>query len=269
MATSDPLLSAFRLKNLTLRNRIVGTAHAPSYTEDGMPKERYQLYHEEKAKGGIGLTMFGGSSTVGPDSPSVFGQINVGTDEVIPWFQQFSERVHAHDCPLMCQISHLGRRTTWNVADWLPVVAPSRVREPSHRGFPKEMDKADITRIIGYYADAARRCREGGLDGVEILFVGHLPGQFLAPDLNLRTDEYGGSLANRARFALEVCAAVRKAVGDDFVISARVDMDNRIEGGLGPEEALEVLKLLEAEGHVDLLNLYMGRVDTEFMLATY
>ena len=269
MTSSDPLLQPFRLKHLTLRNRIVGTAHAPSYAEDGMPKERYQLYHEEKAKGGIGLAMFGGSSTVGPDTPSVFGQINVGTDEVIPWFQQFSERLHAHDCPLMCQISHLGRRTTWNVADWLPVVAPSRVREPAHRGFPKEMDKADIKRIIGYYAAAARRCKEGGLDGVELLSVGHLPGQFLAPDINLRSDEYGGSLANRARFLLEVCEAMREAVGDDFVISVRADMDNRIAGGLTPDEALQALKMLEANGHVDLLNLYMGRVDNDFMLATY
>ena len=99
MAT-DPVLEPFQLKGLRLKNRIMSTAHAPSYVEDGKPKQRYRLYHEEKAKGGLALTMFGGSTTTAPDSPSAFGQINAATDAIIPWFQQLAEAVHRHDCAL-------------------------------------------------------------------------------------------------------------------------------------------------------------------------
>ncbi len=197
---SDPLLLPFQLGAMTLKNRIVSTCHAPALAEDGMPKERYQRYHLEKAKGGIGMTMIGGSSCVSPDSPSVFGQLDVSSDRIIPYFREFTERIHKEDCRIVCQISHLGRRTTWNDGDWLPVIAPSRVREPAHRGFPKVMDHADIKRVIGDYVAAARRMRDAGLDGVEILQNAHLPGQFLSPDTNLRDDEYGGDLIGRMRF---------------------------------------------------------------------
>jgi len=269
MTSTDPLLTPFQLKNLTIKNRIISTPHSPGFAEDGMPKQRYQLYHEAKAEGGIGMTMFGGSSCVGPDSPSVFGQLNVGTDEIIPWFTEFAERIHRHDCRLICQISHLGRRTTWNAGDWLPVIAPSRVREPAHRGFPKEMDQDDINRVIGYYVQAARRCQDGGLDGIEILQNGHLPGQFLSPDLNLRTDVYGGSLQNRMRFVMELYDAVRKAVGDDFVFGARVEMDSRLTDGLQRDEAMECLRIIEGTGLVDYFNMNVGRADTEHMLAEF
>ena len=107
---TDPLLEPFQLKNLTIKNRVFSTSHAPSYAEDGMPKERYQLYHEEKAKGGIGMTMFGGSSTIDIDSPASFGQLDVSHDRVIPYFQQLAERVHKHGAATMCQITHMGRR---------------------------------------------------------------------------------------------------------------------------------------------------------------
>ena len=89
MAT-DPVLEPFQLKGLRLKNRVMSTAHAPSYVEDGKPKLRYRLYHEEKAKGGLALTMFGGSTTTGPDSPSAFGQINAASDAIIPWFHRHS-----------------------------------------------------------------------------------------------------------------------------------------------------------------------------------
>ena len=93
MNQTDPLLQPFQLKHLTLKNRILSTSHEPAYVEDAKPKLRYQLYHEEKAKGGIALTMFGGSSNVALDSPSAFGQIYVGNDDVIPYFQEMAEAV--------------------------------------------------------------------------------------------------------------------------------------------------------------------------------
>ena len=267
MSLTDPLLQPFQLKGVTIKNRIVSTPHAPAYADEGMPGERYQRYHEEKARGGIGMTMFGGSSCIGPDSPSVFGQLYVGTDRVIPYFEQFSQRIHQYDCALICQISHLGRRTTWNAADWLPVIAPSRVREPAHRGFPKEMDLDDIQRAIGYYADAAWRCKVGGLDGVEILSHGHLPGQFLSPNTNLRNDSYGGSFENRFRFTREVLAAVRERVGDTFIVGIRMGAHEATADGQTLAEGIAAARALEADGLVDYLTINHGHIATDYGLA--
>ncbi len=267
MASHDPLLEPFQLKHLTLRNRILSTSHAPAYVEDGKPQERYQLYHEAKARGGIALTMFGGSSNIAPDSPSVFGQIYIGDDSVIPHFQAFAERIHRQGAALMCQITHMGRRTTWQSGNWLPVIAPSRQREPAHRAFPREMDGDDIARVVAAYAAAARRCKEGGLDGCEVLVHGHLPGQFWSPLVNRRSDGYGGSLANRARFSLELLAAMRAAVGEDFILGFRVGGDERIEGDLSPEESLEIIGLHVETGQLDFLNVNAGSIESDRALA--
>ena len=124
--TTDPLLQPFRLKHLTLRNRVMSTSHACGLgDENGMPGEAYQRYHEEKAKGGLALTMFGGSSYIGADSTWASGQLNVGTDKVIPFLQSFADRVHRHGAALMIQITHLGRRGEANTMNWLPTIAPS------------------------------------------------------------------------------------------------------------------------------------------------
>src|ERR1700691_4442774 len=137
MPSADPLLHPFTLKHLVLRNRLMSSAHEPAYTDDGMPKERYRLYHAEKAKGGLALTMIGGSSVVSPDSPQAFGNILLYKDEVVRWLRELADDVHRPGPPVMIQITHPGRRTGWNKGDWLPVIAPSTVREPAHRAFPK------------------------------------------------------------------------------------------------------------------------------------
>jgi 2,4-dienoyl-CoA reductase-like NADH-dependent reductase (Old Yellow Enzyme family) len=129
MTRADPLLQPYRLKHLPIRNRLISTAHEPAYTEDGLPKERYRLYHSEKAKGGIGLTMIGGSAVVAPDSPQAFGNIQLYRDEAVRWLAELADDVHRHGAAVMIQITHLGRRTTWAKADWLPILAPSSNRE--------------------------------------------------------------------------------------------------------------------------------------------
>ena len=121
------LFEPFRLKHLTLKNRIMSTAHEPAYAAAGRPGRDYQLYHEEKAKGGVALTIFGGSANIAQDSHPTFGQLFVGDDGIVPYFREFSERIHRHDTALMCQITHMGRRTTWNAGPWLVPVAPSPV----------------------------------------------------------------------------------------------------------------------------------------------
>ena len=198
-AKTDPLLQPLQLKHLTLKNRVMSTSHEPAYSEGGLPKERYQLYHEEKAKGGIGLTMFGGGTLVARDSPAAYGNLYAGDDAIVPHFRELARRVHAHGAATMCQITHLGRRTSNYGGDWLPVIAPSAVREPAHRAFPKAMEDWDIKRTVKAYGAAAARCRDGDLDGIEVFADGHLLDSFWTPAVNRRTDEYGGSLENRVR----------------------------------------------------------------------
>ncbi len=263
---SDPLLAPLKIRHLTLRNRIMSTSHACGLEENGMPTERYQLYHAEKAKGGLALTMFGGSSNVAPDSPNIFRQLNLGVDEVIPHLQEFSKRVHAHGAAIMCQITHLGRRGEPYASNWLPTIAPSPIRETLHRSFPKEMDEYDIARVIKAYGSAAKRCQEGGLDGIETLAGGHLIGQFLSPSMNRRTDKWGGSVENRCRFGLMVYEQMRRQVGDKFLLGFRYVVDEGA-AGMNFEECLEIAKIFESTGHIDFFNAIYGRMDTEIGLA--
>ena len=267
--SSDPLLQPFQLKHLPLRNRVMSTSHACGLGDaDGMPGEAYQRYHEEKAKGGLALTMFGGSSYIGPDSTWSSGQLNVGTDKVIPFLQSFADRVHRQGAAIMIQITHLGRRGESNTQNWLPTIAPSPIREVLHRAIPREMDRNDIDRVVKAFGEAAYRCREGGLDGLETMMQGHLIGQFMSPATNKRTDDFGGSVENRCRFALMVHEEIRKRVGDDFIVGMRYGIDEGMqEGGMDFEECLKAAHILERSGLLDFFNANYGRIDKMMEMA--
>jgi len=259
--SNDPLLQPLTIRHLTLKNRIMSTAHEPAYSEDGKPQLRYQLYHEEKAKGGIALSCTG-AANVSPDSPSAFGQIYVGTDEVIPHFRALAARMHRHGAAMMAQITHMGRRDIWAQEHWLPTVAPSLKREPAHRSFPKIIEREDIRRILKDYEQAARRCREGEMDGIELEAYGHLIDQFWSPFTNQRDDEYGGSLENRMRFGLEVVEAVRRGAGSEIVLGIRMVIDEMLDGGLKADEGIEIARVFARTGLVDFINVIKGHIDT-------
>ncbi len=265
--SADPLFQPLRIKHVLFRNRFMSTSHACGLEDGGFPTERYQTYHEAKARGGLALTMFGGSSNVAPDSPNIFRQLNVGTDEIIPHLQQFSERIHRAGATLMCQITHLGRRGDPYTQDWLSTIAPSPIRETLHRSFPKEMDEYDIDRVVKAYAAAALRCKEGGLDGIETLTGAHLLGQFLSPKTNKRTDRFGGSFENRCRFPLMVHQAIRKATGDNFLVGMRFTVDEGVDGELTADECIKMGQFFEQNGCVDFFNAIYGSMDTERGLA--
>ena len=267
MSINDPLLQPYRLKHLTLKNRLMSTAHEPAYSEDGLPTERYRLYHAEKAKGGIAMTMTAGSAVVSPDSPPAFGNLHAYKDEIVPWLREMSDACHEHGAAIMMQITHLGRRTNWNHSDWLPVLAPSPVREKAHRAFPKAIEDWDIERIIGEYADTAERMQAGGLDGIELEAYGHLLDQFWSPATNMRDDEWGGSLDNRMRFSMRVIDAVRARVGADFIVGVRMVADEDMESGITKQEGIEIARRLVTTGKVDFLNLIRGHIDSEAGLS--
>lgn len=265
--TADPLLQPYRLKHLTLKNRVMSTSHEPAYSEDGMPKERYRLYHAEKAKGGMAMTMTAGSALVSRDSPAAFGNLQAYRDEIVGWLRELADACHEHDCKVMIQLTHLGRRTGWNKADWLPVLSASPVREPAHRAFPKTAEDWDIDRIVADYASAAQRMKEAGLDGIEFEAYGHLMDGFWSPATNTRTDEYGGSLDNRMRFSWRVVDAVRAAVGPDFIVGVRMVADEDFDKGLSKAEGVEIARRFAASGKVDFLNIIRGSIETDAALT--
>jgi len=248
---------------LTLRNRIMTTAHEPAYPEEGMPKARYRAYHAERAKGGVALTMTAGSAAVSQDSPPAFNNILAYQDEVVPWMKDLADAVHEHGAAIMIQLTHLGRRTRWDKNFWLPVVSPSLHKEAAHRAFPKRLETWDIERIVKDYADAAERMQAAGLDGIELEAYGHLIDQFWSPLTNTLEAPYGGSLENRMRFSFDVLAAIRARVGADFIVGVRCVADEVIEGGLTKNDGLEIARRLKDSGMIDFLNVVRGHIDTD------
>ncbi|GJL81124.1 MAG: N-methylproline demethylase [marine bacterium B5-7] len=267
MNPEDPLLTPYQLKHLTLKNRLMITSHEPAYSEDGMPKDRYRLYHVERARGGVALTMTAGSAVVSPDSPPAFGNLLAYKDEIVPWLRALSDECHALGTAVMIQLTHLGRRSSFKTADWLPVVAPSLLRESAHRSFPKIAEDFDLERIAGDYAAAAARMQSAGLDGIEIELYGHLIDQFLSPATNQRDDDFGGSLDNRMRFAQMVFNAIRSAVGETFIVGARLVMDESLHVGLSAADGMAIARKLKDHGGVDFLNVIRGHIDTDAALS--
>ena len=268
---NDPLLEPYQLKHLQLKNRIMITSHEPAYPQDGMPKQRYRAYHEERAKAGVGLTMTAGSATVSKDSPPVFNNILAYKDEVVPWLSELTDACHQHGTKVMIQLTHLGRRTGWNKGDWLPAVSPSHRREPAHRAFPKQLEDWDIERIIRDYANAAERMAAAGMDGIELQAYGHLMDQFWSPITNTMDGPYGGAnhapLQNRVQFTLDVLTAIRQRIGDEMVLGIRYTADEAMAGGLSATEGVAISKILKDTGQVDFLNVIRGHIDTDAALT--
>ncbi|MFX0540518.1 FAD-dependent oxidoreductase [Roseovarius sp. S4756] len=260
----DPLLQPYQLKHLTLRNRIMTTAHEPAYPEDGMPKERYTAYHAERAKAGVALAMTAGSAAVSRDSPPAFNNILAYKDEVVPWLRQLTDTCHEHGCAVMIQLTHLGRRTGWDKGDWLPSVSSSKHREPAHRAFPKLVEDWDIERITADFADAAERMQAGGMDGIELQVYGHLLDQFWSPLTNDLDGPYdAATLESRLKFPMDVLKAIRGRVGEKFIVGLRYTADEAAAGGITPTEGIEISKRLADCGMVDFLNVIRGRIHTD------
>lgn len=266
MRTLDPLLDPFTLKGVVLRNRVVSTSHEPAYAEGGLPRERYLAYHLEKARGGVGLTMIGGSAVVARDSPPAFGNLELHRDEIVPWMRRLADAVHEEGAAVMCQVTHLGRRTSNYTADWLPTLYPSPLREPAHRAFPKIAEAWDLDRVVDDYVSAAQRCVEAGLDGIELQSYGHLLDAFLSPATNHRDDEWGGSPERRMAFPRRVIAAVREAIGPEPILAIRMSMDEDRPDGLQRADALAALRAFTEDG-IDLLSVIKGTIDSDATLA--
>ncbi|MEO8264954.1 MAG: mycofactocin system FadH/OYE family oxidoreductase 2 [Ilumatobacteraceae bacterium] len=251
------LWTPLALGPITARNRIVFSAHLTNYARDGKPTEQHAAYYEARAAGGAGLIITEEHSTHPTDWP--YEKLIHGFHrDVIHGYRTITDAVHRHRVPIIAQINHNGGQAS-SMFSRLPVWAPSAVADPLFREVPKAVARAEIDEIVAGYALVAGHCAEGGFDGVE-LQCSHssIVRGFLSPATNRRTDQYGGSLANRCRLLVDLVDAVRRVIGNGLALGVRICGDELIEGGTTIDDAVEIAKLVEATGNVDYINTSIG-----------
>jgi mycofactocin system FadH/OYE family oxidoreductase 2 len=251
------LWTPMRIGPVTVRNRIVFSAHLTNYAVDGRPSEQHAAYYAARAAGGAGLVITEEHSTHPTDWP--YEKLIHGFHrDVIPGYRRITDAVHRHRVPIFAQINHNGGQAS-SMYTRRPVWAPSPVADPLFREVPKAVDAAEIDEIVAGYATVAEHCAEGGFDGIE-LQCSHssIVRGFLSPATNRRTDAYGGPLVHRARLLVEIVAAVRRVIGPGLALGVRICGDELIEGGTTIDEAVEVARIVEATGQVDYVNTSIG-----------
>lgn len=247
--SDTPFPNLFRplsLRGRTLRNRIMSSGHDTCLPSDGRVNEAYIAYQEARAEGGAGLIV---TQVAGVHETARYTShlLMATSDDCIPGYRELAHRCHRHGAVVVAQLFHPGREIMES-ADGLLAVAFSASASPNERFrvMPREMDAAMIAEIVAGYAAAARRMREAGMDGVELVAShGYLPAQFLNPRVNRRADFYGGSDEARLRFPAEVLDAMRKAAGEDFIIGMRISGSERDPAGLTTAETLAAARALE------------------------
>lgn len=244
---NDPL----RVGGLTLRNRVVFSAHLTNYAVDRLPTAQHAAYYAARAAGGAGLVITEEHGVDPDDRP--YEKVIHGSPGALPGYRAITDAVHAHGAAVLAQLTHNGGQSS-GMYSRRPVYAPSPVPDPMFREVPVELDAAGIARIVDGYARVAALCVEGGFDGVELQGShSSLIRQFLSPVTNRRTDAYG---RDRDRFLVEVVDAVRAAIGPDRVLGVRLCGDEGIAHGIGIDEAVATARRLG--GSVDHLNTSIG-----------
>lgn len=259
MAAFEHLFSPLQLGDITVRNRIVSTGHDTVMAHDGHVTDRLIAYHEARAKGGAGLII---AQVAGVHDTARYTahMLMANDDGCIPGYRKLAERVHAHGATLMAQLFHPGREIMETDDGTSPVAyAPSAVPNSRFHVMPVALSEAMIAEIVAGYASSARRLKQAGLDGCEIVAShGYLPAQFLNRQVNHREDRYGGSLENRTRFLSEVAAAIRAEVGEGFVIGLRISGEERDTEAMAAQEVLDVCRALDQEGTLDYFHVIAG-----------
>lgn len=245
-----------RLGPITLRNRVIKAATFEGRTPDALVTDDLIEFHREVAAGGVGMTTVA-YCAVAPGGRTDRHQIWL-RPEAVPGLRKLTEAVHGEGAAASAQIGHAGPVAN-AASNQAPALAPSRMLSPLSMRMMRSPDEKGIRALVAAHAGAAKLAEEAGFDAVEIHF-GHnyLVSSFLSPKLNRRGDRYGGSLANRARLAREIAAAVREAVGGRLAVTAKLNMEDGVRGGLTVPESLQVAAWLEADGTLDALELTAG-----------
>lgn len=241
------LFEPITLGRRTIRNRIVSSGHDTVLDDHGMIGDDLVAYHEARAQGGCGLIVLQVSGV--HETARYTNHVLMATeDSSMPGYRAVAEAVHRHGTTIFAQLFHPGREVMDGERGMAPrAVAPSDEPQERFKVVPEALSTAVIKEIIAGYATASKRIADSGIDGVEIVAShGYLPIQFFNPRVNTRTDEYGGSPANRLRFLVEVVAGVRAAVGPDVVVGLRISGEEKTEDGLVATEVLDLIEHLNA-----------------------
>jgi 2,4-dienoyl-CoA reductase-like NADH-dependent reductase (Old Yellow Enzyme family)/thioredoxin reductase len=257
MSEFGNLSQPIKIGTMEVKNRFVMAPMAGNYAEDdGSVTQRLKAYLGARAKGGVGL-IIAGNAFVHPSGQLVPKDVGIYKDELTDGLKGLVDEVHQYDTKIALQIAHAGRQTL-SAMTGLPIVAPSPIPCPYLQEMPREMTKEDIDGMVEAFVKAAGRAKAAGFDAVEIHGAhGYLVNQFLSPHSNQRSDEYGGSLENRARFPLEILKGIRAEVGDDFPVLYRVSAEEYVPDGLTIEDTKQFAVMLVENG-IDAIDISGG-----------
>jgi anthraniloyl-CoA monooxygenase len=264
-----PMFQPFRLRDMPLANRVVVSPMCQYSAEDGLPTDWHLVHYGSRAVGGAGL-MFTEMTCVSAQARITHGCAGLYTDAHEAAWKRIADFVHAHSATKFCmQLGHSGRKGAtklmWDGIDqplaeggW-PVMSASPLPYFPHSQVPREMTGADMDRVIADFVAATRRAERAGFDMVELHAAhGYLLASFISPLTNLRTDDYGGALANRMRFPLEVFRAMRAAWPEQKPMSVRISATDWAEGGITGEDSVEIARLF-AQAGCDLIDVSTGQ----------
>lgn len=242
------VLEPIQINRMTLENRMIVSAMVTNYcTPDGMATEKFIAYHEHKARGGWGLIITE-DYAVTPTAGGFVRLPGLWEDAQIESHRRLTDRIHRAGGKIAAQIYHAGRETSSAITGEQPV-APSAVKEPTMPEVPRELTVSEIQELVKRFGDCARRAKEAGFDAVELHGAhGYLVGAFASPFSNKRSDEYGGTISNRARFAMEIIQDIKKKCGNDYPVIYRMSAVEFVPGGLEIEEAKVLARLVEEAG---------------------
>lgn len=300
------LFTPMKIGNVEIKNRVVMAPMCMGFGQyNGCATETMMNYYEERAKGGVGLIFTEITRVNDITGASSYGQLGMSHDYQIPALREMAERIHKHDCKIMVELHHPGRQNLGLMIGTVPlcvageklmgnlytkiltgavippgkklqdknivpkVIAPSKCEKSKmSNSVNRALSNKGVKKIISQFIEAAVRVKKAGCDGVELhASHGYLIQQFLSPNTNKRTDEYGGSLENRMRFLTEIIDGIRKSCGSDFPIVVRLTVDEMYDRigqknkGYGLDEGLKMAKILNDKG-IDAIDVSSGAYDT-------
>ena len=261
MGKYSSIFEPLSVKQMTIPNRIVMTPMGTNFGEQNGEMSFLHIdYYEQRAMGGTGLIIVENACVDYPCGSNGTTQLRIDHDNYIPRLYKLVETIHKHNTKIAIQLNHAGASAVEERIGMQPVSA-SDVANKKNGAAPRALSKEEILHIVDCYAKAAKRAQIIGFDAVEI-HAGHsyLINQFLSPLTNKRTDEFGGSYENRARFARLILEAVRKEVGPQFPIIVRISADEFLEGGNTLEDTIQLLEYFHAEA--DIIDVSCGLVDS-------
>lgn len=259
-AASFPLLfTPLHVGPVLLKNRILSSGHDTVMTDHGQVTDQLVAYHQARAEGGAGLIVLQVAG-VHPTAKYTSHMLMADSDDCIEGYRRLARVLKPYGCAVFGQLFHGGRETTASDDGSLPVAyAPSSVPNERFGVMPRALDRALIRSIVDGFGAASARLQRAGLDGVEVVAShGYLPGEFLDPEVNLRTDEYGGTGENRARFLSECLEAIRARVGRSMVIGVRVSADEDPEHPERGDELRAALQAYTDAGLLDYVSVVLG-----------